>query len=38
MSRESVRTIVVSKYVGMGSILQATPLIRSLGRRSPGRS
>ena len=26
----NVRTIVISKYVGMGSILQATPLIRTL--------
>lgn len=26
----NVRTIVVSKYLGMGSILQATPLIRSI--------
>lgn len=36
ISRESVRTIVVSKYVGMGSILQATPLIRSLRAAFPG--
>jgi len=29
-SPSSVRTIVISKYLGMGSILQATPLIRSI--------
>jgi ADP-heptose:LPS heptosyltransferase len=27
---QNVRTIAISKYVGMGSIIQATPLIRSL--------
>ena len=31
----SVRTIVVSKYLGMGSILQATPLIRSIRAAFP---
>ena len=35
ISRENVRTIVVSKYIGMGSILQATPLIRSLRATFP---
>lgn len=30
ITRPSVRTIVISKYLGMGSILQATPLIRSV--------
>jgi heptosyltransferase-2 len=35
IARENVRTIVVSKYVGMGSILQATPLIRSLRAAYP---
>ena len=34
-SRRSVRSIVVSKYVGMGSILQATPLIRSVRAAFP---
>jgi ADP-heptose:LPS heptosyltransferase/2-polyprenyl-3-methyl-5-hydroxy-6-metoxy-1,4-benzoquinol methylase len=33
---EDVRTIAISKYVGMGSIIQATPLIRSLRRAYPG--
>ncbi len=33
---ENVRTIVVAKYLGMGSILQATPLIRSIRARYPG--
>jgi ADP-heptose:LPS heptosyltransferase len=33
---DNVRTIVVSKYVGMGSIIQATPLIRSLRCAFPG--
>ena len=32
---ENVRTIVISKYVGMGSIIQATPLIRSIRARYP---
>jgi len=32
---ESVRTIVISKYVGMGSIIQATPLIRSIRAAYP---
>jgi ADP-heptose:LPS heptosyltransferase len=30
ISHQNVATIVVSKFVGMGSILQATPLLRSL--------
>ncbi len=34
-SPEKVKTIVVSKYVGMGSILQATPLIRALRATYP---
>jgi ADP-heptose:LPS heptosyltransferase len=32
---ENVRTIVISKYLGMGSILQATPLIRSIRAAFP---
>lgn len=32
---ERVRTIVVAKFVGMGSVLQATPLLRALRRRFP---
>lgn len=32
---ENIRTIVIAKYVGMGSILQATPLIRSLRSAFP---
>jgi ADP-heptose:LPS heptosyltransferase len=32
---QNVRTIAISKYVGMGSIIQATPLIRSLRRTYP---
>jgi len=32
---ESVRVIAVAKFVGMGSIIQATPLIRSLRKRFP---
>ncbi|MBV8487550.1 MAG: glycosyltransferase family 9 protein [Planctomycetaceae bacterium] len=32
---ENVRTIVISKYLGMGSILQATPLIRSVRMAFP---
>lgn len=35
ISRHNVRTIAISKYVGMGSIIQATPLIRSLRRTYP---
>lgn len=35
VGRESVRTIVISKYLGMGSILQATPLIRSVRAAYP---
>ncbi len=31
----AVRTVVVSKFVGMGSIIQATPLLRSLRERFP---
>lgn len=30
VASEDVRTIVVAKYVGMGSIVEATPLIRTL--------
>ena len=32
---DNVRTIVISKYVGMGSIIQATPLIRSIRATFP---
>jgi ADP-heptose:LPS heptosyltransferase len=32
---ENVQTIVISKYLGMGSILQATPLIRSIRSAFP---
>jgi ADP-heptose:LPS heptosyltransferase len=32
---ENVRTIVICKYLGMGSILQATPLVRSIRARFP---
>lgn len=32
---QSVRTIVISKYLGMGSIIQATPFIRSVHARYP---
>jgi heptosyltransferase-2 len=35
MVTESVRTIVIAKYVGMGSIIQATPLVRSIRARFP---
>ena len=35
VTTENVRTIVVSKYVGMGSIIQATPLIRSIRAAFP---
>ena len=35
ISLESVRMIVISKYVGMGSIIQATPLIRSIRAAYP---
>ena len=31
----NVRTIVISKYIGMGSIIQATPLIRSMRATFP---
>lgn len=30
------KTIVISKYIGMGSIIQATPLIHALKRKFPG--
>ena len=30
VTAQNVRTIVISKYLGMGSIIQATPLIRSI--------
>jgi ADP-heptose:LPS heptosyltransferase len=36
ITTENVRTIVIAKYVGMGSIIQATPLIRSLKASFPG--
>lgn len=32
---EDTRTIVVAKFFGLGSILQATPLLRALHRRFP---
>lgn len=32
---ERIRTIVVAKYFGMGSMLQATPLLRALRERFP---
>jgi ADP-heptose:LPS heptosyltransferase len=35
MTPQNTRKIVVAKLVGMGSILQATPLLRSLKRRYP---
>jgi len=35
MTAENVRTIVIAKYLGMGSILQATPLIRSIRAAYP---
>ena len=35
ISSENVKTIVVAKLIGMGSILQATPLLRALKRRYP---
>jgi ADP-heptose:LPS heptosyltransferase len=35
VTRENTRTIVIAKYVGMGSILQATPLIRSIRAAFP---
>ena len=35
VTTENVRTIVISKYVGMGSIIQATPLIRSIQATFP---
>src|SRR6516164_362288 len=33
---ESVREILVIKFLGLGSILQATPLFEALRRRYPG--
>jgi ADP-heptose:LPS heptosyltransferase len=33
---EALKTVVVAKFFGMGSILQATPLLRSLRERFPG--
>jgi ADP-heptose:LPS heptosyltransferase len=35
ITTENVRTIAIAKYVGMGSIIQATPLIRSIRARYP---
>ena len=35
ISTECVRTIVVAKYAGMGSIIQAIPLLRSIRTRFP---
>src|SRR5689334_12317951 len=35
MNSGNVRRIVVAKLIGMGSILQATPLLRSLKRTYP---
>jgi hypothetical protein len=35
ITTENVRTIVIAKYVGMGSIIQATPLIWSIRARYP---
>lgn len=32
---ESVQTVVVAKYAGMGSIIQATPLLRAIKTRFP---
>ena len=32
---EQIHVIIVSKYLGMGSILQATPLLRALRERFP---
>lgn len=33
---DNVKVIVVAKLIGMGSILQATPLLKALKRRYPG--
>lgn len=35
VARANTRTIVIAKYVGMGSLLQATPLIRSVRAAFP---
>jgi ADP-heptose:LPS heptosyltransferase len=35
ISPENVKVIVVAKLIGMGSILQATPLLKALKRRYP---
>lgn len=35
MTPENVKVIVVAKLIGMGSILQATPLLKALKRRYP---
>ena len=35
ISQENVKVIVVAKLIGMGSILQATPLLKALKRRYP---
>jgi ADP-heptose:LPS heptosyltransferase len=35
ISETNVQTVAITKYVGMGSILQATPLIRSIKVRFP---
>jgi ADP-heptose:LPS heptosyltransferase len=35
ISVDNVKTVVISKYLGMGSILQATPLIRSIRSTFP---
>ena len=38
VDRRSVRVIAVAKYFGMGSIVQATPFLRSLRERFPDAS
>lgn len=35
ITTENVRNIIVAKLIGMGSILQATPLLKALKRRYP---
>jgi len=35
VTSSNVRHIVVAKLIGMGSILQATPLLKALKRRYP---
>lgn len=35
MSADNINRIIVAKLIGMGSILQATPLLRALKRRYP---